>query len=390
MIIGGGIGGLTTAIALRRYGIETRVFERRPEFYDAGAGNGLVVWHNATIALRTIGLGDDLAKIGRPLDRYVFRSAGDHDLATWSLADGARRTGAPAYTVARPDLHGMLADAYAGPISYGAHCVGFTEEADQVAVRFADGTTETTDLLIGADGLRSAVRRGLLPTEPPPRHAGVRAWQGVVSYPGADVPDGSFVNTFGPGLWFVTYRIAGDLVYWDGVVSDQVARRDLGRNAGLGESGKAFLTRHFGDWPGAIPKLIDATPEDQLQPVDIADRDPVPRWSTDRVTLVGDAAHPMTFNLGQGANQAMEGAVALAGSVSAGPALATALRRYDEVRGPRTARLIRQSRANGVFSRWRHPLVCAARTAFMRVAFPRLIYRKTYQLTMDLNLLNEG
>ncbi len=196
-----------------------------------------------------------------------------------------------------------------------------------------------------------------------------------------------FVNTFGEGPWFVYYRLGDDSVYWDAVLDDRTGRR-LGSSApSLGLGVREALLREFGHWPDPVPALIEATAEDEILPVDIYDRDPVPRWSTDRVTLVGDAAQPMTFNLGQGANQAIEGAVVLAQCLSSAQGdTAAALAAYERRRMDRAVRVARRSRANGVLSRWRHPAVCLLRDAFMRVAFDRLVYRKTYQLTMDTDI----
>lgn len=382
-VIGGGISGLTTALALRRAGTAATVYERAPVLDGAQAGNGLVVWHNAVRALESIGMRDRLHQIGQVLERYEFRSWKGGRLADWSIAQGAERTGAPTYTVSRPALHRLLSDAVGDDLVLGARFVGYDTDSTGVTARFEGGREERADLLVGADGLRSTVRRQLMPCEPPPRYARVTAWQGVVaagSVPGDGVPSGTFVNTFGRGRWFVYYCLPGGLVYWDGVISDRISRRI----DAFGESGKSILAREFENWPEPIPSLVGATPPGDIAAVDIFDRDPVDRWSADRVTLVGDAAHPMTFNLGQGANQAVEGGVVLGGCLAEASELATALAAYEHHRIERARQIVRRSRANGRFSRWSNPAVCVARDAFMRVAFDRLIYSKTYDLTMDM------
>ncbi|MGW8985678.1 FAD-dependent oxidoreductase [Streptomyces parvus] len=400
VVMGGGIAGLSTVLALRAAGIRARAYERAPALRAASAGNGLVVWHNAVLALRTIGLDKHLDGIGAELLRYRFRSRRLGPLADWSIEDGARRHDAPAYTVSRPALHGMLSELVGDDLVLGARCAGFTEDPDGVSVRFEDGRSVRTPLLIGADGLRSTVRRQLMPYEPPPRYAGMTACQGVVEMSGDQVPPGVFVNTFGEGTWFVHYRLDDTSVYWDAVISDRVGRR-LGLGAGaLGLGVHEALLREFGGWPDPVPALIRATPAEAVLPVDIFDRDPVERWSTRRVTLVGDAAHPMTFNLGQGANQAIEGAVVLAQCLSGAEGhrrdgigdvdadeLAGALASYESRRTDRARRVARRSRVNGVLSRWQNPAVCLLRDAFMRVAFDSVVYRKTYGLTMATDVV---
>ncbi|MGW1955702.1 FAD-dependent oxidoreductase [Streptomyces sp. NPDC001920] len=396
IVLGGGIAGLTTVLALRSAGIPAKAYERSPALRSAASGNGLVVWHNAVLALRAVGLDKHLDTIGEELRRYRFRSRRSGALADWSIENGTRRHGAPAYTVSRPALHGLLSDLAGDDLVLGARCTDFTEEPDGVTLRFEDGRTVRGPLLIGADGLRSTVRKALMPYEPPPRYAGMTACQGIVRLPSEQVPPGVFVNTFGEGSWFVYYRLDDECVYWDGVLNDRIGRRLGHTAASLGLGVREALLREFGHWPHPIPALIEATAEPEILPVDIFDRDPVPRWSTHRVTLVGDAAQPMTFNLGQGANQAMEGAVVLAQCLSAaladGPsaasadAVSAALAAYERRRSDRVARVARRSRANGVLSRWQNPVVCLLRDAFMKVAFDRLVYRKTYQLTMDTDL----
>ncbi|GAA3441448.1 FAD-dependent monooxygenase [Planomonospora venezuelensis] len=382
VVVGGGIGGLTTALALRRAGISARVYERASRLRDIQAGGGLVLWHNAIPALRGIGMEEPVQKIGHELRRYRFRSWRDRDLADWSIERMAGRLGAPAYTVSRAELHRTLSAEVGDDLVLGARCAGFDSDADGVTVRFEDGREERGDLLVGADGLRSAVRGAMMPYEPPPRYAGVTAWQGIAHVPGLGTPGHTFVSTFGRGRWFVYYPLTDGHVYWDAIISDRISRR----MDAFGQTWREIVTREFAGWPVPVAELVEATPMGGVSPIDIFDRDPVTRWSTDRATLVGDAAHPMTFNLGQGANQAIEGAVVLASCLAGARDVPGALAEYERRRVARTAKVVRRSRANGAFSRWSAPAACWFRDAFMRLTFDRLVYRKTYELTMDTGL----
>ncbi|MBB3728869.1 FAD-dependent monooxygenase [Nonomuraea dietziae] len=374
LVAGGGIGGLTAAVALRRAGAAVTVHERAPELRMAQAGHGLVLWHNAVLALRDLGLEPGVEKIGYELREHLFRNSGGRRLARWSMARKAAELGAPVYSVSRPDLHALLVEEAGDALRLDSPCGGFSADGSGVTVRVGDAE-ERVDALIGADGLRSVVRAALVPHEPPPRYAGFTAFQGVIDLPGSGVPEHTFLSTWGRGRWFVCYRLTGDLVYWDGVLSDHIT-------APFGTRPLDLLAREFGDWPDPIPRLVAATDPADLTTVPIFDRPPMPRWAHGRVALLGDAAHPMTFNLGQGAGQSIEDALVLAECLKGGD-VAEGLRRYEARRVARAARIVRRSRANGALTRWRHPVACAARDAFMRLTFDRLVYRKTYQLTME-------
>lgn len=384
IVVGAGIGGLSAAVALRRAGIETEVYERATTLAGIQAGGGLVLWHNAVLALRRLGLADEVAAIGHELHRHEFRSWRGRQLADWPVAAVSRRVGAPAYAVSRPALHRALADAAGGDIRLGVRCVGLEPDDDGVSVRF-DGGEARADLVVGADGLRSTVRRLLRPFEPPPRFAGYTAWQGVVRLADARVPDGTFENVWGRGRRFICFRIDDDgLVYWDGVTSDQIGHElDM-----VGHTRQEIVRAQFAGWPDPIPALIDATAEDDIAAIDIFDRRPVGRWGIGRVTLLGDAAHPMTFNLGQGACQAIEDALVLADCLARKPGggdMPAALLAYERRRRARTTKMVETSWTIGAVGRWRGRAACAFRAAFMRAAFNRVIFRQNWQLMMDVD-----
>ncbi|WP_043622792.1 FAD-dependent oxidoreductase [Nonomuraea candida] len=385
LVAGGGIGGLAAAVALRRAGASVTVHERAAELRSAQSGHGLVLWHNAVLALRELGLEPELRKIGYELHRHRFRDRRGRTLADWSMARMAERFDAPVYSVSRPRLHALLAEEIGDDLVLGSRLTGFAADRDGVTVTFGPGREERADLLVGADGLRSAVRAGLLAHEPPPRYAGFTAFQGVIWLPGSGVPEHTFLSTWGRGRWFVCYRLDDEHVYWDGVLGDGVT-------VPIGVDPRTMLAREFDGWPDPIPALIAATGPGDLVPVPVFDRPPLARWSHGRVTLLGDAAHPMTFNLGQGAGQAIEDAVVLAQELGAATAsgqagVAESLAGYEARRVDRAARMVRRSRFNGELTRWRHPLAVAARDAFMRATFDRLIYRKTYELTMAVDFV---
>lgn len=379
VIVGGGIGGLTAALALRRSGAQVQVHERAAELATAQAGHGLVLWHNAVLALRSVGLGDLPAAIGHELSHHQFWSYRGSRLSNWPVGEFGQRLGAPAYTVERPELHRVLSNEVGDDLKLGARCVGYVEDDDGVTARFADGREVRADVLIGADGLRSAVRSQMRPYEPPPRYAGFTAWQGISDV----VPEGVVPHTFrgvwGRGRWFVYYQLPNGRVYWDGVISDRI----LGAMDSVGEDRHTILARQFGDWLAPVPGLIEATPSNRITPVDIFDREPVTIWGTERVVLAGDAAHPMTFNLGQGANQAIEGAVVLASCLAKQSNPAAALRAYEDRRVERVTKMIHRSRSNGEMTRWHGALSCRFRDLILRTILDRIVLGKTYNLTMD-------
>ncbi|MBW6436095.1 FAD-dependent oxidoreductase [Actinoplanes hulinensis] len=380
VIVGAGIGGLAAAVALRRAGIPVTVYERAAELGRAQAGHGLVLWHNAVLALRALGLGKEIAEIGYALDRHQFWTWYGPNLADWPLDEGAARTGAPVYTVSRPALHRMLLDAAGGDVVLGHTYAGHTEDDDGVTVRFGNGRTVRAGLLVGADGLRSGVRAALMPYEPPPVYAGFTAFQGVIDTGVPGVRDHAFVSTWGRGRWFVYYRLADGRIYWDGILGDRRVRR----LSGVGGGRRELLLGEFAGWPAPITGLIGATGEEGIVPAHIFHRPPVDRWSTGRVTLLGDAAHPMTFNLGQGAGQSIEDAVVLAQCLGRSGELAE----YERRRAGRVRRIANRSRANGEFTRWHSLPACLFRDAFMRLTFDRLVRRKTYQLTMRVDFVD--
>jgi 2-polyprenyl-6-methoxyphenol hydroxylase-like FAD-dependent oxidoreductase len=247
------------------------------------------------------------------------------------------RLGAPSVGIHRADLQARLADAAGRDhIRLGVTCVGFEADADSVTARFADGREERGDLLVGADGLRSAVRRQLLGDEKP-RYAGYTAWRGVALIDRPEVPLGSTFLATGRGAQVGMLPIGMGRTYWFATA-----------NVPEGESDppgghRAALLARFRDWYPAFPAAVEATAEEAILRNDIVDRPPVTNWGTGRVTLLGDAAHPTTPNLGQGACMALEDAVVLARCLEAIADVPAGLRAYELARQPRTAMVTNQS-----------------------------------------------
>jgi 2-polyprenyl-6-methoxyphenol hydroxylase-like FAD-dependent oxidoreductase len=355
VVIGAGIGGLCTVIALRRAGIDARVFERRPSLEEAQFGTGLSVWSNAVKALRKLGLSDEIETAGPHMERFDQRSWKGELLASWPIGDMGRRFGAPTVNLTRERLHGMLNDALEqGVVTYGATCTGFTQDAGGVTANFESGPDAQGDVLIGADGIKSIVRATMFGSSPP-RFAGYTAWRGLVPFQHERVPPQVFQQIWGRGSRFAFYHVDDDRLYWIAV-----------RNAPMREpeapaGGKADLLARFRGWMEPVEAIIAATDEAAIQRMDIEDRDPHDRWGDGRVTLVGDAIHPMTFNVGQGACQAIEDSVVLARALESDGDAVAALRAYEVERKERTAGMMRLARRIGRTAQWEHPLACALR-----------------------------
>lgn len=366
-IIGGGIGGLAAASALQRQGIGVTVFERNPELREIGAG--LTLWANGVQVLRHLGLGDALATISARLTSFECWSWREKRLGSIRLDSIERRVGAPSLGIHRADLLRLLASAVdRGSIHVQAHCVGFRAEQGQVIARFADGPDQQTGLLVGADGLYSVIREQLL-GKAPPRYSGYTCWRGVTLFEDAHVSPGISSETWGRGQRFGMLPIGNGRVFWYATLNCPVDEQDRPGDR------KANLLRLFAGWREPIEQLIEATDEGAILRNDLFDRRPVRRWGHGRVTLLGDAAHPPTPNLGQGACQALEDALVLAKCLSDQREPVAALRAFEARRSKRSAAIIKQSALVGKVGQWEQPLLCSLRDRLTPLAFATVLPR---------------
>jgi 2-polyprenyl-6-methoxyphenol hydroxylase-like FAD-dependent oxidoreductase len=356
-VIGGGVGGLTAASAMRQAGIEAIVFERTPNI--RGIGAGVHLWANAFLSLRHIGLADAVIATGAELERSVFMTDTGRVLSDWPTGEMSRNAGAPTMGVRRPELHDILIDGMEpGALRDGAELTRFHQDPDGVDLTFADGATERVDALIGADGVNSTVRAQLL-DQGPPRYSGTTGYRALVDWPTEDI--GRFRVYIGRGRRFVCYPVGHGKLYFlatvrapQGQADPPGTRRD--RVRGL-----------FEGYPEPVPEILTAVEEENVLRVDIVDRDPVKRWSEGRVALLGDAAHAMTPSLAMGACTALEDGIVLARRLAAARDIPAALGGYVQERQARTTRLTKTSRFLGSSAHMQGRLACKVRDVFQPV-----------------------
>jgi 2-polyprenyl-6-methoxyphenol hydroxylase-like FAD-dependent oxidoreductase len=363
IVSGGGIGGLATALALQQRGIEVTVYERRADLSKVAGGLGLMVWHNATSVLDRLGVGDAVRKHSTEIDSFEFRTWRGAPLMRWDVAQLARELGFPTVGINRGDLHAALSDALEQEtLRLGLECTGFEVDADGVAAILGNGERERADVLIGADGVNSVIRTQLLGPRKL-RYAGYTTWRGLVRFPEEDAPRNYACKFWGPGRRFLYYRVGDGELYWLALAR---ARAD-------GEDGpdghRAAVRDSYKGWHTPVEAIIEATPEDAIERFDISDHKPFSSWGNGPVTLLGDSAHAMTPNMGQGACQAIEDAIVLAREMAAEPDAARALRAYEHERRKRTAYFQSHSRQVGMLGRWHTRIGCRARDAMIRAAF---------------------
>jgi salicylate hydroxylase len=341
IIIGAGLGGLAAAAVLLERGHRVRVYEQAPALAEIGAG--IQISANASCVLRRLGLENALANVAVTPTAFQYRlySTGDllQEMPLGSVHESAY--GAKYYHLHRADLHAALAakvrELDPGAIVLDSAARRFTETLDSVTVHFANGTTAAGDLVIGADGIKSAVRAQIVgPTKA--EFTGYVSWRAIVpsSRLPADFMERVCTNWVGPNAHVIVYYLRrGELVNFVGLVEDETWLDE----SWTVRSPWAKLKADFAPWHPSVQLLIDAMDKDQCYRWAMYNRPPVTGWSTARATLLGDAAHPTLPFMAQGAALAIEDGAILARALEAVSSTSAALDLYQRSRYERTARV---------------------------------------------------
>lgn len=350
LIIGGGIGGLTTAIALRDAGFSVQVCERAPELREVGAA--ISVMANATRVLKRYGLLHALLECGEPITAGIIQPNNGKPL----IPPIPIETDVPGILLHRADLLDILVSAV--PPDYlhlGEALTGFTEDATGVTAHFANGRERRADLLIGADGLNSTVRQALL-HDGPPVYRGYQCWRGV--NPDAKIPTVAEILGRGVRVGLIPMGRRGG-AWW-------LCANELEHEKDEPEGRKAKLLRLLEGWHESVRNVIEGTPETAMFKNAIYDRPVRSGWSRGRTLLIGDAAHPTTPNLGQGGGMAIEDAALLSRCLMHFDDCAAAFQNFERLRLPRVKSIVNRSRLWGRMGQWSNPLACWLRNGLLK------------------------
>ena len=337
LIVGAGIGGLAAAVALKREGWTVHVFERASSLRELGFA--LLLAPNAMHALGEFGLADAVRRGGVITTSGEMRRPDGTVLRRFDTASARALLDEDTVCILRPVLHGVLLDAV-GPssIQLAAEATEFVAGPSGVELTLTTGERVGGDVLIGADGVASAIRRHLHPDERPPRASGLIAIRGVARDVVPHLGGVSGAQYFGRGLEAGLARAGQREVYW--YLSLHAAHVPAPRDA------VAIANRCAVSFHEPVRAIVRATPPEDLRLDELFEREPIAPWGRGPVTLLGDAAHPMLPHAGQGAAQALEDAVALGSTLRRAADIEPALRHYERVRIPRTRAVVTLARRN--------------------------------------------
>jgi 2-polyprenyl-6-methoxyphenol hydroxylase-like FAD-dependent oxidoreductase len=350
--------------------VRVRVLERASVIHPAGAG--LALQPNAIAVLAALGVADAVTAAGAALSRAALLDPAGRPLGPETRIDRLfDDTRARVIALHRTRLHAALLTAVgAGVVRTDVRVAGYEARGQSLTVVCDGGERIETDLLVGADGLHSAVRAQLV-GDGAPRYAGYTSWRGVTPA-GRVAPPDRVTETWGRGERFGLVDIGFGEIYWFAVANAAAGGTD--------RDVRAELLARFGGWHDPIRAVLESTPADRIIRTDIADRGPITCWHDAGVVLLGDAAHPMTPNLGQGAAQAIEDAGALATSLASAGSRAEALRAYEAARVTRANACVTASRRFGEVSQWSHPVAASARDLAMRLTPERALIAQARRL----------
>lgn len=372
LIVGGGIGGLAAAIALQSAGIEVVVLEQAPVIAKIGAG--LSLWPNALRVLRKLGVEKSIIESGSLIRSFKTVAADGTELSEINLREFGANDECYSVCIWRAELQKVLLQRLApGALFTGARCCGFRESKGEVIAQLADGREVKGEILIGADGIHSVIRQAIL-GDRKLNYAGYTSWRGIAHVVDPRVSHGEALLALGPGSQIGLLGCGPGMVYWFATKNGPAGEAESP------EQRKADVLRLSRNWISPIPEILQMTPANAILQTDIFDRQPCRTWGSGPVTLLGDAAHPATPNLGQGACQALEDAVVLAACLSAAKSPAS-LRRYEYLRYQRTSRIVRASRLIGSLLQLETPALVRGRNFLLRT---RLAHSRAIKFYREL------
>ena len=360
-IIGGGIGGLTAALALQQSGFQAEVFEQAPELLEVGAA--IAIWSNATRVLQRLQLAEKIREYAGVVEELRWMDQNGFLLNRVSIADPK----SPALALHRSDLQRTLRQALPQSTIHLSHTlVSHRQQGDKMIATFANGHSVESDFLIGADGVHSRVRAQFI-NDGEPVSRGYTIWRGTSPVTPAAIPPGIGMELYGRGKRFGIGPVGlGRTGWWAAANADNTDQ----------------VTDLFAGWYAPVLELIEATPPASILKTGATDREPNKNWGAGRMTLLGDAIHPTTPNLGQGGCQAMEDALVLARCFEKHGATEDALRKYEHLRHFRTATLTRISRYYGRVGQLENIWARALRRMPLSLA-PELLAQRLMQIVFD-------
>ncbi len=339
-MIGGGIGGLAATLALRQAGFDVQVFECVPTIKVVGAG--LAIWSNALRALQQIGLADAVRAAGKPAAYRVIRATNGELLAKLQIHQMGKGGDAALFHLHRGDLQKVLLNAVGeSTIQQGARCVGFRQDGKRVWAQFADGREVQGDLLVGADGVHSVIRQQLF-SNARLRLVGQSSWRGLAQLDHEQIAEGGAGETWGIGQRVGLIPMSQGRVYWF-----LTKNAPPGGMQGTPDEQKQQMQALVKGWHEPIPSMIQATKAQTIIHTELNELEPLDQWHRGRVVLLGDAAHALTPNLGQGACQAIEDAVTLGQCLKDVGNMEESLTLYENKRVAHVNRVVADSRRFG-------------------------------------------
>lgn len=365
IIIGGGVAGLCSAIALIRQGFEVKVYERSPEPTEAGAG--IIIAPNALQALEKINMATPIMQAGLGNDGICLMSDKGRKISKLVVPHGSYKM----YSIHRKDLNAILYSALPdATVEYGKECVFTEQNKHEVKAIFSDGSEDSGSLLIAADGIHSPVRNQLN-TQHRYRFSGYTCWRTVISTETISNLSGEFIETWGTKGRVGIVPLPHQKAYLYVMINSEENDPEFAQYT------VDSLVRRFEKYHQPIPKLLKLIKPKQMIHRDILDIVPMQCFYSNRIAFIGDAAHAFTPNLGQGACQAIEDAILLAQSISDHNHYQDAFAAFDASRRKRIEWISNQSWTLGKMAQFDHPLMAMFRNTFMKYT-PKSLYQKQF------------